>query len=264
METFFIETLELLVNVAHAQAQIYVGPTLEAVSRESAPGEIIRNIYNLSLMLGGILAFGMIVFGAVKYTIASGNPSGQSDARDVITQALLGLLLLMGAFIVLNLIDPSLTRLDLPILGKIEGIREGVLPATGLPVGMCGLAASPVACESLSAAVACKTNASCSAYPGVANSLAQVQSNSGISITVTEAMPPMTTHESAGHRNGCSVDIRVEGVSDSSGCGNVDKVVEAAKSSGFSVANEYPFCPGGAESTFSTAPHLHLTKSVCP
>jgi hypothetical protein len=86
------------------------------------------NVYNFALMLGGILAFGMIVFGAVKYTMSGGNPSGQSDARDVITQALLGLLLLMGAFIVLNLINPELTRLNLPLPGPVQAPKEGQAP----------------------------------------------------------------------------------------------------------------------------------------
>lgn len=116
-----------MMNVAQA-ASSTVGTSSPPFSAP-APGEIVKNIYNFALMLGGILAFGMIVYGAVKYTMSGGNPSGQSDARDIITQALLGLLLLMGAFIVLNLINPSLTRLNLPVLGPVAAPKEGPQPA---------------------------------------------------------------------------------------------------------------------------------------
>jgi hypothetical protein len=212
-------------------------------------------------MLGGILAFGMIVYGAVKYTMSGGNPSGQSEAKDAITQALLGLLLLMGAFIVLNLINPELTRLNLPELGKIEAVREGPLPAAAAlpPPGMCGSPPDYVGCESLSATVGCKTQESCSAHPDVAAALTSVEAESGADITVTESMPPTSQHVSGGHLDGCSVDVRVEGDS----CENVAKVIQTAQKQGFSVNNEYPAC-GGGRSQYWTAPHLHLTKSNCP
>lgn len=118
-----------LVEVVHAQTQISVGGTSGAGGAIPSPQETIVNIYNFALMIGGILAFGMIVYGAVRYTLSGGSPSGQSEARDIITQALLGLLLLVGVFIVLNLVNPELTRLSLPELGKIEAPKEARPPA---------------------------------------------------------------------------------------------------------------------------------------
>lgn len=122
----FNNIFEFLVNIAYAQSVATVGGSTSA-SGSNLPdaGNIVVNIYNFALMVGGILAFGMIVYGAVKYTMAGGNPAGQSDARDIITQSLLGLLLLVGAFIVLNVINPELTGLGLPILGKIKPVQEG-------------------------------------------------------------------------------------------------------------------------------------------
>lgn len=113
METMLSGIFELLVSVAHAEQVVRVGKEGNSPVTAAEPSNIIVNVYNFALMLGGILAFGMIVYGAVKYTMAAGNPTGQSDARDVITQALLGLLLLVGAFILLNLINPELVDLRL-------------------------------------------------------------------------------------------------------------------------------------------------------
>jgi len=80
------------------------------------PGNYINGFYQFALMIGGLLAFGAVVFGGVKYITAAGNPSGQSEGKAWIESALLGLLLLVGAYLILNTINPNLTHLDLPTL----------------------------------------------------------------------------------------------------------------------------------------------------
>ena len=86
----------------------------------SDPQGIVGNVYQFSLMIGGILAFAVIVYGAIRYTIAAGNPSGQSEGKEWIRQALLGLFLLLGAYLILYTLNPNLTRLQLPELKNIN------------------------------------------------------------------------------------------------------------------------------------------------
>ncbi|MBU6500501.1 MAG: hypothetical protein KGJ89_01575 [Patescibacteria group bacterium] len=76
----------------------------------------VNAFYKYALYLGGILAFGAVVFGGVKYIFAAGNPSGQSEGKDWIKSALLGLVLLGGAYLILNVINPNLVNLNLPTL----------------------------------------------------------------------------------------------------------------------------------------------------
>lgn len=71
------------------------------------PSGVVANAYQFALMIGGLLAFVMIVYGAVKYSAAGGNSSIQSDAKDRITQALIGLALLVGAAVILSTISPK-------------------------------------------------------------------------------------------------------------------------------------------------------------
>lgn len=87
-----------------------------ASSPPTNPADMIVNFYKFALMAGGVLAFGAIVYGGIKYALAAGNPSTQSDAKSGITQALLGLALLVGAYIILNTINPNLVNLSLPTL----------------------------------------------------------------------------------------------------------------------------------------------------
>mgnify|MGYP001600013018 CR=1 FL=1 len=84
----------------------------------------VQNFYQFSLIAGVFLAVGVITWAGLKYALAAGNPSGQSDARDQILQALLGLLLLFGAFLVLYTINPNLV-LNL----RLETLRSVSVPA---------------------------------------------------------------------------------------------------------------------------------------
>ena len=82
----------------------------------TSPSAFIANFYQYALSIAGILAFGIIVYGGVRYMIAVGNPSGESDAKEWIKAAIMGLLLLAGAYLILNLINPNLVNLTLPAL----------------------------------------------------------------------------------------------------------------------------------------------------
>jgi hypothetical protein len=97
----------------------------------STPGAYVANFYQFALRIGGILAFGVIVYGGVRYMVSSGNPSGQSDAKEWIEAALLGLLLLAGAYFILDVINPQLINLSLPTITSISQTAcSGTTPGT--------------------------------------------------------------------------------------------------------------------------------------
>jgi hypothetical protein len=101
------------------------------------PLKFVNQLFQMALGIGGLLAFGSIVYGGFKYTVAAGNPGGQSDAKDRITQALIGLLLLVGSVLILNTINPAITNTKLPALSPIKP-----LPLPGDP----GAACAPPGC----------------------------------------------------------------------------------------------------------------------
>jgi len=88
------------------------------------PGEFIRNVYIFFLSISGMLAFFVIVWGGVQRVINAGNPEEIKDADEWIKEALWGLLLLFGAWLLLNTINPSLLQLELPKLEPIEVKQE--------------------------------------------------------------------------------------------------------------------------------------------
>lgn len=100
---------------AQTQFNISSGiPGTNANTTSSSPGAFIANFYQFALIIAGVLAFGVIVYGGIRYMTSAGNPSGQSDAKEWIEAALLGLLLLAGAYFILGVVNPQLLNLNLP------------------------------------------------------------------------------------------------------------------------------------------------------
>lgn len=75
-------------------------------------GQLVADfIYKIVLPVSGILAFGMILWGGIEYTISGGNVERQKSAQKKIIDALAGLLLLFGFWIILNTINPNILKI---------------------------------------------------------------------------------------------------------------------------------------------------------
>lgn len=89
----------------------------------------IRYIFYLAITVAGLIAFGSLVFAGFKYLTSAGNPTVMSEAKGRILAGILGLIILLGSVLLLNTINPRLTRLTLePIealdvkLGRMTGV----------------------------------------------------------------------------------------------------------------------------------------------
>jgi hypothetical protein len=116
-------------------------PTLPNLKVEE-PGALINQFYNFFLIISGLLAFGTIVYGGVQRILGAGNPSKISDANEWIKNALIGLLLLFGAYIILNIINPRLVQLKLP---ELEEVKSDVGGGGGVSSGAGGSSRGGVA-----------------------------------------------------------------------------------------------------------------------
>ena len=84
----------------------------------------IQQIYIFSLGIVGLIAVAAIVYWSFTYIISAGNPSKMSDAMGGIKDAVLGLIILLLATLILNFINPNLTKLN--PFSSLEGqLNEG-------------------------------------------------------------------------------------------------------------------------------------------
>ena len=83
------------------------------------PG-FIGDLYKFAYGISGIVAVGMIVAGAIYYTISGDSPQKAQEGKDMIWNALWGIGLLAGSYVILRTINPELVSLN---IGNIENFE---------------------------------------------------------------------------------------------------------------------------------------------
>ncbi len=83
----------------------------------------VAALYRYGLGIGVTLAMVMVVVGGFQYMTARGNPSAIGAARGRITNAILGLLLLLGSFTLLQTINPELVTMRNIIVPPIQRVE---------------------------------------------------------------------------------------------------------------------------------------------
>lgn len=65
---------------------------------------LIANVFTVIITLIGLAAFVMFIIGSVRWLISGGNSSNVDKARNTMTYAVMGIVIALSAFIVINLI----------------------------------------------------------------------------------------------------------------------------------------------------------------
>jgi hypothetical protein len=86
-------------------------------------GNCIGQVYLWALGVAGVLALGMLVIGGYKVITASGNAQRATDGKSYIYSSLIGIAILLGAYLLLSTINPDLTNFQVNVscLGKTPG-----------------------------------------------------------------------------------------------------------------------------------------------
>ncbi len=74
----------------------------------------LKYAFNFSLVTAGILIFLAILKGGFSYLTSAANPEGLKDSKDQIISAVIGTILLLSSYIILNTLNPTLTVLQMP------------------------------------------------------------------------------------------------------------------------------------------------------
>jgi len=78
------------------------------------PNSLVAWIYYFIVGISGLAAFVMLVWGGIQWLTSGAIPSQASEARDKIRNAILGLLLILASFLVIQVINPELTIINAP------------------------------------------------------------------------------------------------------------------------------------------------------
>ena len=104
---------------------------------QNAPSEQILSLYvkyifNLFFWVSGIIVLGVLLWAGFRYLTSAGKTEAILNARKQISDAFLGILILLSSFIILNILNPQLIILKLPKIEPVKVIErtEVPLPAT--------------------------------------------------------------------------------------------------------------------------------------
>jgi len=88
----------------------------------------IKYIFNLAIMLSGVIAFFAFVVGGVRYLTSGGSPVIKKDASDQIAAGFFSLIILLSSYLILFSINPQLTVFNEPEIEKISSPEISPLP----------------------------------------------------------------------------------------------------------------------------------------
>lgn len=116
IKAFLVLIFCFFVNGLTAEAQTYVPmepiPGTHIMQQIDFPG-YVDALYKFVIWTSGIAALLMINIGGFMYFTAAGNTSKLEKAKGVISDALLGLIAIMTAYLILYIINPDLVQIDL-------------------------------------------------------------------------------------------------------------------------------------------------------
>jgi len=122
----------MVVGVNFAGAQVYE-PLVQIPGLP--PGAVnlsmyLVGLYDFLLSIVGIVAVMMLIIGGMRYITAAGNQAAVSDAKDIITSALAGLLLAILSWVIVAEINPDVLYIKKP--------GAGFTSADNVDWGACG------------------------------------------------------------------------------------------------------------------------------
>jgi hypothetical protein len=104
---------------------ITIGVKIEGVGEVKDVAEYIALIYKYAVGIGAILATVMILWGGIVYLTAGGAPEKIKSAKDYISNALIGLVLLYTSYLLLQTLNPDLVKLQMPRVYMLRPISLG-------------------------------------------------------------------------------------------------------------------------------------------
>ena len=107
-------------NAGKAQVPIDLGVKMAGVSTVKDLGEYLALAYRYAVGVGAVIAVVMVVYGGFRFLLGSAVGTIESGKK-IIRDALMGLLLILGAWLILNTINPATVKLKLPEIGNITG-----------------------------------------------------------------------------------------------------------------------------------------------
>ena len=82
--------------------------------------DYLQKIIDITIGVAAIVSVIMLIIGGVEYIMSSVSEVAKKDAKDRITNAILGILIALSGYLILNTINPDLLKLGLPKIKELN------------------------------------------------------------------------------------------------------------------------------------------------
>jgi len=82
--------------------------TEQTIGIDTPLGGVIKYFVSWAIIIGAIIAFGSLIYAGIMYLTSTGNPAIMQTARGRILNSFLGLVILLGSYLILITINPQL------------------------------------------------------------------------------------------------------------------------------------------------------------
>lgn len=112
-KTILILIMLLLPLFSYAQ-EITDYPLLggKGLSENPSLVEVVAYYFNFALIIGVIIAVGVVIYAAFRMATSEGSPSIVGDARNKMVSAGLGIVILFGAFLIVSTLNPAILNIQ--------------------------------------------------------------------------------------------------------------------------------------------------------
>lgn len=105
--------------------KIPIGEEKNGTTSSTLLADYISSFYTYALNILGVLAVLILMAGGVQWIISGGNTQKIENAKKMISGSLFGGALLLGSYILLNTINPELTKLPIIKMTTIDRLETG-------------------------------------------------------------------------------------------------------------------------------------------
>lgn len=111
---------DIQVEVPIPQSAIETGVSAAASGTVKGVSQYISLVYNFAISIVGLVAAVMMIIGGFQYLTSAGDASKIGAAKKRVTDAIIGLVLALGSFALLNSLNPQLVNLKPLMTGEVK------------------------------------------------------------------------------------------------------------------------------------------------
>lgn len=100
---------------------------------ETSLPQYIKYVFTFIVAVLGIIALSSLILAGIKYVNSYGNPAKLSEAKSQMLSSFWGSLMLLGSFVLLQIINPNLTQLEVSPVVEIPAQSLPATPITPVP-----------------------------------------------------------------------------------------------------------------------------------